>query len=95
MDPNVLLKVRPGLRVGTCNDDLGIAIVPALTGLGLLKVPPEWVGIIGTTMVILGPALWGYVKHVYRARAFIHLPIGRRDQFARSGASGPPDETHP
>lgn len=36
----------------------GIAIVLTLTGLALVGVPPIWVGIIGATLLILGPVAW-------------------------------------
>lgn len=41
----------------------GIVIVLTLTGLKMLGVPPEWVGIIGAGMLLLGPLLWGAVRH--------------------------------
>ncbi|HNQ08220.1 MAG TPA: sulfite exporter TauE/SafE family protein [Tetrasphaera sp.] len=56
----------------------GIAIVLSLTGLGLLKVPPVWVGIIGAGLLLLGPIAWGMVKHAHGRRAFVHVPVGRR-----------------
>lgn len=65
----------------------GIAIVLCLTGLGLLKVPPVWVGIIGGGLVIFGPVAWGLVKHAHGRRAFVHVPIGRRTPMAT--AAGP------
>lgn len=40
----------------------GIVIVLTLTGLKLLGVPPEYVGLIGAGLLILGPALWGVVR---------------------------------
>ncbi len=69
----------------------GIAIVLALTGLGLLKVPPVWVGIIGAAMAILGPVVWGLIKHAHGRRAFIHVPIGRREP--KPSVTVPPDES--
>lgn len=72
----------------------GIAIVLTLTGLGLLKVPPVWVGIIGGAMVILGPALWGVIKHLHGRPAFLHIPIGIREEPHPEipyAAAGPPD----
>lgn len=43
----------------------GIVIVLTLTGLGLLKVPPEYVGLIGAALLILGPLVWGAVRRMH------------------------------
>ncbi|MBK6886793.1 MAG: sulfite exporter TauE/SafE family protein [Tetrasphaera sp.] len=56
----------------------GIAIVLTLTGLGLLKVPPVTVGILGAAMVILGPVVWGVIKAAHGRPAFRHVPLGHR-----------------
>lgn len=40
----------------------GIAIVLSLTGLGILGVPPVWVGIIGASLLVLGPVVWGMMR---------------------------------
>lgn len=40
----------------------GIVIVLTLTGLKMLGVPPEWVGILGGGMLLLGPLLWGAIR---------------------------------
>ncbi len=40
----------------------GIVIVLTLTGLKMLGLPPEWVGILGAGMLLLGPLLWGFVR---------------------------------
>lgn len=40
----------------------GIAIVLSLTGLGMLGLPPVWVGIAGATLLVLGPIVWGLVR---------------------------------
>ncbi|WP_068259769.1 sulfite exporter TauE/SafE family protein [Janibacter limosus] len=40
----------------------GIAVVLSLTGLGILGVPPVWVGIIGAALLVLGPILWGVAR---------------------------------
>lgn len=40
----------------------GIVIVLTLTGLKMLGMPPEWVGILGAGMLLLGPLLWGFVR---------------------------------
>ena len=40
----------------------GIVIVLSLTGLTMLGVPPEWVGIIGAGLLLLGPLAWGFLR---------------------------------
>jgi uncharacterized membrane protein YfcA len=40
----------------------GIVIVLTLTGLKMLGMPPEWVGIIGAAMLLLGPLAWGFIR---------------------------------
>lgn len=40
----------------------GIVIVLTLTGLKMLGVPPEWVGIIGGGLLLLGPLAWGAIR---------------------------------
>lgn len=87
--PGTFLGARLASRVSQSILRRGIAIVLALTGLGLLKVSPVWVGIIGATLVILGPAAWGLVKHSHGRRAFVHVPIGRREPLRREAAADP------
>jgi uncharacterized membrane protein YfcA len=48
----------------------GIVIVLTLTGLKMLGVPPEWVGILGAGMLLLGPLLWGFVRQTRGLPAF-------------------------
>jgi uncharacterized membrane protein YfcA len=43
----------------------GIVIVLFLTGLKMLGVPPQWVGIIGAGMLLLGPLVWGFVRQAH------------------------------
>ena len=40
----------------------GIVIVLTLTGLKMLGVPAEWVGIIGAGLLLLGPLAWGFIR---------------------------------
>lgn len=40
----------------------GIAIVLALTGIGMLGLPSVWVGIAGAALLVLGPIFWGMVR---------------------------------
>ena len=48
----------------------GIVIVLSLTGLKLLGVPPEIVGIVGAALLLLGPLLWGWIRHTRGLPAF-------------------------
>ncbi|MEZ5161544.1 MAG: hypothetical protein R2709_12885 [Marmoricola sp.] len=41
-----------------------------LTGLKMLGVPPEWVGIIGAGMLLLGPLAWGFIRQTRGLPAF-------------------------
>jgi uncharacterized membrane protein YfcA len=40
----------------------GIVIVLTLTGLKMLGMPPEWVGILGAGLLLLGPLAWGFIR---------------------------------
>ena len=48
----------------------GIVIVLTLTGLKMLGVPPEYVGMIGAGMLLLGPLAWGFVRQRHGLTAF-------------------------
>jgi hypothetical protein len=48
----------------------GIVIVLTLTGLRMLGVPPEMVGIIGAGLLLLGPLVWGFVRQTRGLPAF-------------------------
>lgn len=48
----------------------GIVIVLSLTGLKLLGVPPEIVGMAGAGMLLLGPLAWGFVRQSRGLPAF-------------------------
>jgi uncharacterized membrane protein YfcA len=43
----------------------GIVIVLLLTGLKMLGVSPEWVGLIGAGLLLLGPLAWGFVRQAH------------------------------
>ena len=42
----------------------------SLTGLTLLGVPPEIVGILGAAFLLLGPLAWGYIRQTRGLPAF-------------------------
>ena len=48
----------------------GIVIVLTLTGLTMLGVPPQTVGIIGAGLLLLGPLVWGFVRQSRGLPAF-------------------------
>ncbi len=48
----------------------GIVIVLSVTGLKMLGVPPEWVGIIGAALLLLGPLAWGFIRQMRGLPAF-------------------------
>lgn len=48
----------------------GIVTVLSLTGLKMLGVPPEVVGIIGAGMLLLGPLAWGFIRQTRGLPAF-------------------------
>jgi uncharacterized membrane protein YfcA len=48
----------------------GIVIVLTLTGLTLLGVPPEIVGILGAAFLLLGPLVWAYIRQSRGLPAF-------------------------
>jgi uncharacterized membrane protein YfcA len=52
----------------------GIVLVLSLTGLSMLQVPPEWVGLIGASMLILGPVIWGGIRKLHGLAPFESLP---------------------
>jgi uncharacterized membrane protein YfcA len=54
----------------------GIVIVLTLTGLKMLGMPPELVGIIGAGLLILGPVVWGFVRQTRGLPAFEHRSNG-------------------
>src|SRR5690606_9241658 len=54
----------------------GIVIVLTLTGLGMLKVPPTVVGVIGAGLLILGPVAWGAVRRMHGLPAFAGGEVG-------------------
>ncbi len=60
--PGTFLGARMAAWVSQSVIRRGIVIVLTLTGLKMLGVPPEWVGIIGAAMLLLGPLLWGFVR---------------------------------
>jgi uncharacterized membrane protein YfcA len=66
----------------------GIVIVLTLTGLTLLEVPPEYVGLIGAALLILGPLAWGGVRRMHGLPPFDKLSSGPGSGGAGGRADG-------
>ena len=68
--PGTFLGARMANWVSQSVIRRGIVIVLTLTGLKMLGVPPEWVGIIGAGMLLLGPLAWGFIRQTRGLPAF-------------------------
>ncbi|GGF43504.1 UPF0721 transmembrane protein [Marmoricola endophyticus] len=64
----------------------GIVIVLTLTGLKMLGVPPEIVGIVGAGLLLLGPLAWGWVRQTRGLPAFDNNLGAWRVDRERSGS---------
>ena len=53
----------------------GIVIVLTLTGLAMLGLSPELVGIIGAGLLILGPVIWGFIRQSRGLPPFETIPV--------------------
>jgi uncharacterized membrane protein YfcA len=60
--PGTFLGSRMAAWVSQSVIRRGIVIVLSLTGLKMLGVPPEIVGLIGAGLLLLGPLAWGFVR---------------------------------
>ena len=60
--PGTFLGARMAAWVSQSVIRRGIVIVLTLTGLKMLEVPAEWVGIIGAGLLLLGPLAWGFLR---------------------------------
>ncbi len=60
--PGTFLGARMASWVSQSVIRRGIVIVLSLTGLKMLGVPPEWVGLIGAGLLLLGPLAWGFLR---------------------------------
>ncbi|RYE73745.1 MAG: sulfite exporter TauE/SafE family protein, partial [Myxococcales bacterium] len=68
--PGTYLGARMSSWVSQSVIRRGIVIVLTLTGLKMLGVSPEWVGIIGAGLLLLGPLAWGWVRQTRGLPAF-------------------------
>jgi uncharacterized membrane protein YfcA len=69
----------------------GIVIVLTLTGLRMLGVPPEMVGIIGAGLLLLGPLVWGFVRQTRGLPAFDNNLAAWRVPERRGNGNGGAD----
>ena len=60
--PGTFIGARMAAWVSQSVIRRGIVIVLTLTGLKMLGVPPEWVGMIGAALLLLGPLAWGFLR---------------------------------
>ena len=60
--PGTFIGARMAAWVSQSVIRRGIVIVLTLTGLKMLGVPAEWVGIIGAGLLLLGPLAWGFLR---------------------------------
>ena len=68
--PGTFLGARLASWVSQSVIRRGIVIVLTLTGLKMLDVPPEYVGMIGAAMLLLGPLVWGFIRQTRGLPAF-------------------------
>lgn len=71
--PGTFLGARMARWVSQSVIRRGIVIVLTLTGLKMLGVPPQWVGIIGAGFLLLGPLAWGFVRQTRGLPAFDNM----------------------
>ncbi|QWZ08108.1 sulfite exporter TauE/SafE family protein [Nocardioides panacis] len=69
----------------------GIVIVLSLTGLNMLGVPPEIVGLIGAALLLLGPLVWGFVRQSRGLPAFDNNAAAWRPVDDPDGVPARPD----
>ncbi len=65
--PGTYLGARLASRVPQSIVRRGVTIVLFLTGLSLIKVPPYVVGVVGVSLVLLGPVVWMGVRRLLLA----------------------------
>ena len=68
--PGTFLGARMAAWVSQSVIRRGIVIVLTLTGLKMLEVPAEYVGMIGAAMLLLGPLVWGFIRQTRGLPAF-------------------------
>jgi len=84
--PGTFLGSRVAHWVSEAVVKRGIVIVLTLTGLTLLQVPPEYVGLIGAALLILGPLGWAGIRRMHGLPPFETLSSG----LGGGSTGGPP-----
>jgi uncharacterized protein len=84
--PGTFLGSRVAHWVSEAVVKRGIVIVLTLTGLTLLQVPPEYVGLIGAALLILGPLGWAGIRRMHGLPPFETLSSG----LGGGTTAGPP-----
>ncbi|WP_216842625.1 sulfite exporter TauE/SafE family protein [Arthrobacter sp. NEB 688] len=82
--PGTFVGARLAARVPSQAVRRGIVIVLTLTGLSLLRVPPQGVGAAGAALLVLGPLAWALLRVGHGMPA-----------FRGSGSSSPDIQTSP
>lgn len=72
--PGTFLGSRIANRVSQSLVKRGIVIVLTLTGLGLLGVPPLYVGVAAVALLVLGPLVWAGLRRMHGLQPFDRLP---------------------
>lgn len=91
--PGTFLGSRIANRIPQSLVKRGIVIVLTLTGLALLGVAPQIVGITGIALLILGPLGWAAIRRLHGLKAFDNtrdVPT-QRETDADSQAASPAD----
>lgn len=68
--PGTFLGARMAAWVSQSVIRRGIVIVLTLTGLKMLGVPPELIGLLGAGFLLLGPLVWGFIRQRHGLPAF-------------------------
>ena len=87
--PGTFLGARMAAWVSQSVIRRGIVIVLSLTGLKLLGVPPEAVGMIGAALLLLGPLAWGWVRQRAGLPAFDEQRTAWQHEATEPGHSRP------
>jgi uncharacterized protein len=83
--PGTFLGARIANRVSQSVIRRGIVIVLTLTGLNMLGVRPQVVGIIGAGLLLLGPLAWGFIRQSRGLPAFDNNAAAWRLPESRPG----------
>jgi uncharacterized membrane protein YfcA len=68
--PGTFIGSRIANRVSQSLVKRGIVIVLTLTGIALLGIPPEYVGLAGVGLLVLGPLAWAGIRRLHGLKPF-------------------------